>query len=280
VSKLLALFQIMRPHNCFGAGLAVLLGVYLEGGRSLLFSQPALLAAAVVWLVVAGSNVVNDICDCQVDRLQKPRRVLPSGRLPVSTALLAACLLFTGGLVLAIWISLPAFLVALAAAALGIMYSLYLKSSILTGNVVVGLLSGLSVLYGGMSVSRVDLHVLLAAGIVFAFVFIREILKAIADIDGDAHAGLTTIATRLGPRRTLGLFSGLALLFVLLTALPWLVEYAPGRYLLAIFVGVDLPLILSLGLLWKRFSRANLHLALSLTKIGWFLGLFALSNLK
>jgi len=256
------------------------LGTYLAGGQSILITKPALLAVPIVWLIVAGNNVVNDLCDIQVDRIQKPHRVLPSGRLGISKASILASLLFISGLILASVISTPSFMIALAASILGIVYSFYLKSSVLLGNAVVGLLSGLSVIYGAVVISRIDNRVLLAAGFVFVFVFIREILKTIADLDGDSQLGVTTIATRIGSRDTFDLFTCLAAIFVVITALPWFVKYAPNRYLLAIFLGIYIPLISATGLLWIRFNQVNLRLALRLTKLAWFLGLFALSYLR
>jgi 4-hydroxybenzoate polyprenyltransferase len=270
----------MRPHNCLGAALAVLLGVYLAGGRSVLLTEPALLAGAVVWLIVAGSNTVNDVHDLPVDRLQKPHRALPSGRLTAPTASLVAWILFISSLILACLINIDTLLVALVAIALGIAYSRYLKSSVLVGNAVVGLLSGLAVIYGGLAVSGVNARVTLAAGIVFAFVFVREILKTVADIEGDSQLGISTIATRLGSQRTLKLFFGLVVLFLIIVAIPWFTEYATFRYLVTIYLGVCLPLVVTAVLLWVRLSRANLHLALTLTKMAWFLGLLALSNLR
>jgi geranylgeranylglycerol-phosphate geranylgeranyltransferase len=263
-----------------GAALAVLLGVYLAGSQSQLLTKPALLAGAVVWLIVAGNNIVNDLRDLPVDRLQKPHRALPSGRLRTSTASLMAWVLFISSLILASLINIDSFLVALFAIVLGIVYSVYLKNSVLLGNVVVGLLSGLAVIYGGLAVSGMNNWVSLAAGIVFAFVFVREILKTIADIDGDSQSGINTIATQLGSRRALKLFSWLVVLFVIVVAIPWLMEYATYRYLVTIYLGVCLPLAGAAVLLWARFSQTNLRLALSLTKMAWFLGLFALSNLR
>jgi geranylgeranylglycerol-phosphate geranylgeranyltransferase len=272
--------QITRPHNCLGASLAVFLGAYLVRGPSTFSAWPTLLAGAAAWLIVAGNNVVNDLCDLNVDSLQKPYRALPSGRLASWTASRMAWALFLGGLILAGLIGAASFLVALLAIVLGVQYSLFWKSSVLTGNWVVGLLSGLAVIYGGLAASRIDLRVLLAAGSVALFVFSREILKTVADLQGDSRVGITTIATRKGSQDTLKLFTVLVGMFVLVTTMPWLVGYAPDSYMIAVNLGVCIPLMVITGLLRVRFTRAHLLLALKVTKMLWFIGLLALGYLR
>jgi geranylgeranylglycerol-phosphate geranylgeranyltransferase len=273
-------FQITRPHNCLGASLAVLLGAYLAEGPAVLSARPTLLAGIVVWCIVAGNNVVNDLHDLQVDRLQKPYRALPSGRLAASTASRMAWMLFLGSLILAGLIGAASLLVALLAIALGVLYSLSWKNSVLIGNGVVGLLSGLAVIYGGLAASRVDVRVLLAAASVGLFVFSREILKTVADLEGDSRVGISTIATRMGSQATLRLFTALVGLFVLVIAAPWFIGYASDSYLIAVNLGICIPFVVVTALLWLRFSQAHLLLALKVTKMLWFIGLLALGYLR
>lgn len=272
--------QITRPHNCLGTSLAVLLGAYLVQGPAAFSAWPTLLASIAAAWIVAGNNVVNDLHDLKVDRLQKPYRALPSGRLDALTASRMAWMLFLGSLILAGLIGAASLLVALLAIALGVLYSLFWKNSVLIGNGVVGLLSSLAVIYGGLAASRMDVRVLLAAASVGLFVFSREILKTVADLEGDSGVGISTIATRLGRQGTLRLFSALVGLFVLVITIPWFTGYASDSYLIAVTLGICIPFVVVTAWLWLRFSQAQLLLALKVTKMLWFIGLLALGYLR
>lgn len=73
--------------------------------------------------------LINDIADIERDRLheQKRHRPLPSGKLPVSTALVAAVIGSLGAIVFSWFIGFAFFIVALAFFALNLVYSFVLK---------------------------------------------------------------------------------------------------------------------------------------------------------
>ena len=68
--------KIIRPANSVAAGLAVLLGVIIATGTIPLASLPLI---AVVFLVTAAGNVINDYCDSEIDAINRPDRPIPSG---------------------------------------------------------------------------------------------------------------------------------------------------------------------------------------------------------
>ena len=98
--------------------------------------QHVLVGGIMAATLNAASNVLNQVTEVRVDRINKPDRVLPLGLMRVRTAAIYALFLYAIALSLAWWIRpLPAehavFWCALAAAAATVMYSvkpLYLKS--------------------------------------------------------------------------------------------------------------------------------------------------------
>jgi geranylgeranylglycerol-phosphate geranylgeranyltransferase len=290
LDRIQVLFQITRMHNCAGAALATLLGIYLAGGTSMILTSLAFRAAMVVWLIVAANNVGNDLHDLTADGLQKSYRPLPSGRLSPPTARYLAVVLFAGGLATAGTLGPYPALIAMGAGALGIGYSHFLKNTVLLGNAVVGLLSGITVVYGAMVVilfahnqkswPHLWSKVGVAALFVMGFVFVREILKTIADREDDAEAGLNTVATRLGSHRALRLHALLALTFTAAMISPWVFQLAPDGYLIAITLGIILPILGVVVLLRVRADTSTLHVALGVTKLAWFSGLLALATLR
>lgn len=279
--RLLPFFTLIRPHDCFAATLATFLGGYLAGKRpSDWVTISLLIAGATVWLIAAAGDVVNDIHDQPVDSLNKSYRPIPAGKVSRRAASLLAGALILAGLICA-WLLAPISLViASLACLLGILYSLYLKSTVLLGNCVVGLLAGLTVIFGSLSVGEMNPAVVFAALLIFLFVFSREILKTVADKNDDAQVGLRTVATELGALTALRIFHITALFMALFALVPWLLYQAPNVYLIAIIILLILP-ILSVQLwLKQRYSEATLNSSLRLTKFVWFSGLLALLFLK
>lgn len=282
--------QITRLHNCLGAALATLLGVYLAGGISVIMTSQAFRAAMVVCLIVAGNNIMNDLHDLPADSRQKSFRPLPSGRLTSPAARHLAVVLFVGGLATAWTLGLYPALIAMGACALGVVYSYYLKSTVLLGNAVVGLLSGITVIYGAIAVYYMAQYhdpwpliwpaVWVAALLVAGFVFVREILKTINDRNDDEEAGLNTVATRLGSLWALRLHALLALIFAAAAIAPWILHLASDGYLIAVTLGSILPMLGVVAMLGVRFDTSTLHVALSVTKVAWFSGLLALTTLR
>jgi 4-hydroxybenzoate polyprenyltransferase len=94
-------FQLVRLPNVFTAAADSLAGWLLVKGT---FGEPER------WLPLAGASMaiyaagiaLNDVCDYQVDLLERPNRPLPSGRISVGVAKVLATTLFGLGLLLAL----------------------------------------------------------------------------------------------------------------------------------------------------------------------------------
>ena len=84
-SKLLAYVQLMRLPNVFTALADVVMGYLFthnpdEGAGTLVGAIPLLVATALMY---SAGMVLNDVFDVEVDRVERPERPLPSGRVPV-----------------------------------------------------------------------------------------------------------------------------------------------------------------------------------------------------
>ena len=93
-----AFLRITRPHNAIVAGLTALLGYLIATGT---LTVPSLLLAVIVALITAGGNVINDIFDIDIDRINRPDRPLPAGKISPGAAKTYALALFLSGIVLA-----------------------------------------------------------------------------------------------------------------------------------------------------------------------------------
>jgi 4-hydroxybenzoate polyprenyltransferase len=69
--------RMIRPLNCTIALIAVFVGAWI--GKKAMFDPRLLCAGVAAFLVCAFGNVVNDLKDIEIDKINNPRRPLPSG---------------------------------------------------------------------------------------------------------------------------------------------------------------------------------------------------------
>lgn len=120
------LLRLMRPHYSLtlSAGLLVI-GLYVTGGRPQW--APWLTAVAALACVLAGSYIMNDLCDTAIDRINAPRRPLAAGRINRKTAQSLAIALIAAGLLIAAFVT-SAFMIVLTAVTAGLaQYNRYSK---------------------------------------------------------------------------------------------------------------------------------------------------------
>ena len=101
VGLLRSYLELCRASNLPTVWTNVLAAVVLSATSQLLPARlPALWAALSVTLTYLGGMALNDLLDLDEDRLKKPFRPLPSGRISLRGAWLFAGSLFAGGLLL------------------------------------------------------------------------------------------------------------------------------------------------------------------------------------
>ena len=219
--------RLVRAHNLVLAAAGVVAGGWIALERVAVPRELVLAALSGVALGAAG-NALNDVHDVAADRINRPagQRPLAAGRLGLGAAAttvvagallgLAAAGLVGGGLVGA----------ATAAFVVMAVYSTVLKPHGWPGNVAVAAVAGLPLAYGALAVGRP------AAGAVPWLVagwlhLVREVVKDVDDVPGDRVIGRRTLPMRIGRDGTLRLATGLAVLFLPVSAgVPWAAGYS------------------------------------------------------
>jgi geranylgeranylglycerol-phosphate geranylgeranyltransferase len=261
--------EITRPHNLVVAGLTILVGWTLAGGGA-----PGLevaLAALAGTLVAAAGNVVNDYFDADIDRINKPRRPIPSGRMTRRESYRYAALLALAALVAAAAAGTRTLLcVGLWTACLYV-YSSHLKTRFLLGNLMVSAVSSSGFGLGAWLAGRPEAA---AAPALLTFLFImgREIVKDVEDLPGDRACGARTLARRLGERRALVVAFGFFLLFAALVPWPYHLQIFGRPYLLTYLLGVVPLLAVAVLLMLRDASPANLLRVSWLLKLDMLIG--------
>lgn len=270
VSWFRALMELPRPINCAIAFFSVLLGGWL-GAAAL--PRDLFIAAASAALITGGGNAFNDLCGLTEDRINKPHRPLPSGRLSLPAARRTTALLLSAGLILGLILPLPIPSVAMIAIIGLAFYNMHAKRVPILGNLIVSALGGLAFFYGGLAAQHPYPAIWPA---LFAFVFHlgREILKDMEDCAGDRILSGATIPLRWGMCTASGITTGVFVLLMGLMMFPVILGLHGYRYLAMIGL-LDILLLYVLIRLWQVQTPVSLRHLSHLLKAGMILGLAA-----
>lgn len=228
------LYKISRPMSTLTGVLAVAMGGYVAGTGN--WGDVALAALATM-LISAAANAWNDYRDIEIDKINQPTRPLPAGMVSPQVAWRFSLVVAGLSLLVAAFINPPAFLIALTSNVLLYIYSWRLKSTVLMGNATVALISAMSAVYGGVAAGNFW-PALWLAGIIFVGIMGREVLKTLADYEGDLRQQVRTIATVWG-KRTARVFFYLLISSTLLAMLmPYLFQVYEPIYAYIVAIGV------------------------------------------
>jgi len=270
------LLTITRPVNSLVAGLAALLGYIVATGT---LAPVSLLLVPIVFSITAGGNVFNDLCDLEIDRINRPDRPLPSGRVTPEAAGILAASLFAAGLVLTIPAGLPCVIIAVMSSLLLLFYGRTLKRTALWGNVAVSYLSASIYPFGGALAGLPAMErTLPLAGITFLAMLSRELLKDAEDVAGDSAAGARTVPIVFGVKKTGILAYACALGAIAVSLLPVVPWWGP-----AYLVGVGAADVVILfgaarALRCRTPECVRISRSTTILKVGMFLALVVITG--
>lgn len=203
--------ELVRFTLCLIVFAMALEGYWLALGRFDWFRTEAILAALTVACAIGFANAMNDLIDAPVDRVNAPRRPIPSGAISENRA--RTLVIALGSLSLVLGYSAGVRMGALALGALlgSVLYNLWARKIALVGNLIVALLCALT-LAAGYCVVMGGTFPFVPFASAFTFLLAREMLGTVCDMEGDRVGGRTTLAMVLGPNIVLLICLGLALL--------------------------------------------------------------------
>lgn len=288
-----AFLSIMRPQNCIIGGLTVIAGIAIAysiqwgsigpGLSSLLYLF--VYGYLTYFLVAAGGNVVNDIYDIEVDRINRPHRALPSGRMTIKQAWWFVALLSILGIFFA-WIpGRPvSALIVIFFEIIGYLYASKVKTLGLAGNFMVAFSFAFGIIYGSVIYSEVVGILMVNPISVPAWLFFftaflilqaRETIKGAEDVKGDEKRDVRTIARVYGYWPAAVVAGALNILGVLCYTLVWIWGYAALSLWPLLLLGDAVVLGAGLLPMTSPESEKRLMIASTLDKIGALVGLIA-----
>ncbi len=249
-------------------------------------------------LIAAGGNIINDYFDLNIDKINKPQKVIVekyiSRRWVIIWHLLLSIVAILINIYISyktriIWIAVVAFIVVI----LLFLYSISLKKKFLVGNVLVSALTAWVIMIVSLiefnafsHTSSIDiggLRKIMRLGILytcFAFIIslIREVVKDMEDVEGDRKYGCTTMPIVWGLNAAKVFVA--VWLIVLIAALVILQLYAFtfGWWISILYaiILIILPLLFIFKKLFIAQSPQQFHALSSLIKLTMFTGIVSM----
>ncbi|GAB3691261.1 geranylgeranylglycerol-phosphate geranylgeranyltransferase [Spirosoma flavus] len=169
--------------------------------RLLLDPRLWLLSLSTVCIAAAG-YIINDYFDVKIDLVNKPERVIIGRYLKRRIAIGVHQVLNVIGCLIGLYLSKWVFLVDVVSVTLLWFYSAQFKRQPLVGNIIVSLLTALTLIVLAVYYRQNADMLLIYALFSFGISLIREIIKDMQDIRGDARFGCRTLPIVWGLRRT------------------------------------------------------------------------------
>jgi len=194
---------------------------------------------SMAFLAAAG-NMHNDVVDLPIDRINRPDRPLPAGRISPRAAMAGAALCLAAALALAFALGRPQGAMAALMGLLLYVYNVNLKGMPLAGNLAVALLCALAVYLPELP-HRPDYTLM---PILFAFLttVAREVAKDAEDVAGDREHGALTLPVLYGTGAAKAVVAIACVGTLALLPVPWLrLGYHIGYPIAA--AGLCLPLL-------------------------------------
>ena len=224
-------FTLVAPALGFASGAATAAGAAPRESWSLdlvLYPLVGLLMAAVL---NAASNALNQIYDLEIDRINKPKRALPSGRLSLGDAWAFTRATYVVALVLA-WFVAPGgrhecFWIVAVATVITVLYSappFRTKRLGIWANVTIAIPRGVLLKVAGWSAVKTiaGLEPWFIGAIFGLFLLGASTTKDFADMDGDARGGCRTLPIIYGVERAAWMISpSFVIPFVMIAVGTW-----------------------------------------------------------
>lgn len=245
--------QLCRPYTLLAPGVGIVCGALLawtqaesavSSSHRLLLMGIAMLSAMVL---NAASNIINEIHDLDIDRINKPERPLPSGTVSIRTAMVYSVSLYGLSLILAAWINLNFFVLVAVAALATLIYSvppLRTKRHWHWAALTIAIPRGVLLKVAGWSVlGSIDQAEPWLIGSVYGFFLLgASATKDFSDIAGDASHGCRTLPVRFGVHTAAWIIAPFFFLPFLLLPIGVYFDWFTGLAWLINFLGIAMCL--------------------------------------
>ena len=271
---LLSHILLIRPLNVIMSGFSIFIASEIIGPD--LDKKLVLLLSVIVMLFTSGANALNDALDLKIDLINRPLRPIPSGKVNIKTAFLLSFIFFIFASLLCLQLNKNAeFIGIFIAMPIMTLYTTYLKNKPLIGNFSVAFILSLSFIFCGAAFNSIN-PMIIPTLLCFGLSFLRELVKDMADIEGDKSSGLSTFPIYSGFENSIKLVIIISFLIGLGSFIPFLNSTYNLWYLFFLILGVEIPILFIVFLMLKKPSIKSAEKSAKVLKFSTFMGLIAI----
>ncbi len=219
--------------------------------KSIIFSIEFFLLIVSTLMIAAGGFIINDYYDQKIDMINRPKKVVVGTKFRRRLAMLSHSILSLTGISIGFWLDIRIGVIHIFSTFGLWYYSNHLRRLPIIGNMTISFLTSLTLLIVAVFFRKHELLVYVYALFAFLTVLVREVIKDIEDVKGEAAAGCQTIPVVWGIRG--------AKLFI------YLVIAAGGSFLLSF-------------LLTTKSILVRYYFLLLVPVFGWFIYKLAISD--
>ena len=234
-------FTLVAPALGFASGAVTAVGAAPREPFAADVIAHSLIGVLMAAVLNAASNALNQIYDLEIDRINKPKRPLPSGRVSLRQAWYFTLGAYAVALALA-WRVAPGgrrecFWIVVVATIITVLYSVppfRTKRLGIWANVTIAIPRGVLLKVAGWSAVKTIAGVepWFIGGIFGLFLLGASTTKDFADMEGDARGGCRTLPIEFGVRRAAWMISPSFVLPFLMIAVGTSAGILTGNYLL------------------------------------------------
>jgi geranylgeranylglycerol-phosphate geranylgeranyltransferase len=271
--KLKAYIDLTRPVNVAITVLSIPAASILAGARVNQWLE-VLVAALTGGFVAAAANSINDYFDVEIDKINKPSRPIPRGDATKKEARIEWLVLSFVAIVMNFFLGSYALGIVVFAVVILYWYSAVFKRTIIVGNVVVGLMTGMTFIYGAVVVGNLN-RALVPTLFAFLINLAREVIKDIEDVEGDRKEHAITLPVKYGTGPALWLASVSILLLIATTIVAYVFRVYTVLYLYPVLF-VDILLLTVVIWMWKDQTPLTMNRLSTGLKLCMIVGLGAI----
>ncbi len=271
--KLRAYIDLTRPVNVAITLLSIPAASILAGATTRQWLEVGI-AALTGGFVAAAANSINDYFDVEIDKINKPTRPIPRGDATKQEARLEWFVLSIVAVVLNFFLNIYALGIVLFAVVILYWYSALFKRTIIIGNLVVALMTGMAFIYGAVVVGNLK-RAIMPATFAFLINIVREVIKDIEDMEGDRRGKAITLPVRYGTAPALWLASVAIVLLIATTIAAYEFKVYTILYVYPVLF-VDILLLAVMILMWKDQTPSTMNRLSNGLKVCMVVGLLAI----
>ncbi|HSZ24973.1 MAG TPA: geranylgeranylglycerol-phosphate geranylgeranyltransferase [Cytophagaceae bacterium] len=265
-----AFFKLVRLPNLFIILVAqFLVRIFVIGPKeqwkTIVLDASFLILCLATLLIAAAGYIINDYYDIKIDIVNNPKRVVIGKVFTRRVALFTHFSINIIAVFISLFLGWKIFVTVFISGFLMWYYSNSLKRLALWGNITISLLTGISIYYlSFLSDTNIKL-VLIYAVFAFMISLIREIIKDMEDMKGDALFGCKTLPIVWGVKKTKHFIFAISTVFIIVMGFLFTERY--NNFLVLYFTIILFPFFIFLLVkLYNAETEKDYHTLSTLSK--------------